>query len=191
MNVLHRWLCASSRWKQTVENCTLPWVLNGVELGQNVLEIGPGPGVTSDLLRNRVKSLTCVEIDRQLAASLQRRTAGANVTVVQEDATAMSFENRTFDAVLSFTMLHHVPSAILQDRLLGEVLRVLRPGGIFAGADSLYSRAFALLHLFDTMTVVDPKTFPNRLVAAGFVDIEIDMNRTAFRFRARKSAVDE
>jgi SAM-dependent methyltransferase len=83
-------------------------------------------------------------------------------------------------------MLHHVPSVALQDRLLAEVARVLRPGGIFAGVDSLYSRAFGLLHLFDTMVVVDPRTFPRRLQAAGFGDVEIEVNERAFRFRARR-----
>ena len=188
MNVLHRWLCASSLWRRIVETRTLPWVLDGVALGGNVLEIGPGPGITTDLLRTRVTSLTCVEIDARLVASLQQRTVGKNVTVIQQDATNMSFANDTFDAALSFTMLHHVRSAALQDRLLSEVIRVLRPGGIFAGVDSLYSRSFALFHTFDTLTIVDPAAFPNRLRSVGFVDIDIDVNRNAFRFRARKGA---
>ncbi len=187
MNLLHRWLCASSCWKQTVETSILPWVLDEIELGPNVLEIGSGPGVTTDILRTRVRSLTCVEIDQGLAASLKHRTAGKNVTVLHEDATVMSFANETFDAALSFTMLHHVPSPVLQDRLLSEVIRVLRPGGLFAGTDSVYSRPFGLLHLFDTMVIVDPKTFPERLRSVGFVEIEVDVRRNAFRFRARRS----
>lgn len=98
----------------------------------------------------------------------------------------MSFADGTFDSALSFTMLHHVPSPALQDRLLSEVARVPQPGGIFAGSDSLYSRAFGLLHLFDTMVVVDPATFPDRLRAAGFVNVEVAVNRGAFRFRAQR-----
>ena len=98
----------------------------------------------------------------------------------------MSFPSASFDAALSFTMLHHVPSKELQDRLLAEVARVLRPGGIFAGVDSLSSRGFRLLHLFDTMVVVDPTSFPKRLEAAGFVDVQVDVNPYAFRFRARR-----
>jgi SAM-dependent methyltransferase len=84
-------------------------------------------------------------------------------------------------------MLHHVPSAALQDRLLAEVARVLRPGGILAGADSRYSLPFRL-HLFDTMVVVDPETFSDRLKAAGFEDVHLDLNPRAFRFRARRAA---
>jgi ubiquinone/menaquinone biosynthesis C-methylase UbiE len=188
MNLIHRWACSSARWKKVVETYIMPWTLEGLSLGSHVLEVGPGPGVSTDLLRSRVAHLTCVEADRALAEALRRRQLNSNVHVVCEDATAMSFSDDTFDGAVCFTMLHHVPSAAMQDRLLSEVARVLRPGGIFAGTDSLYSRSFRLLHLFDTMVVVDPETFPERLKAAGFDDIQVDvMKPYTFRFRAHKT----
>jgi hypothetical protein len=52
--------------------------------------------------------------------------------------------------------------------------------------DSLSSRGFRLLHLFDTMVVVDPTSFPERMEAAGFMDVQVDVNPYAFRFRARR-----
>jgi SAM-dependent methyltransferase len=187
VNLAHRWLCSSPRWKQTVA-VRIPWVLEGLDLGANVLEVGPGYGVTTDLLRAMVAHLTCVEVDGGLAEGLRRRALGRNVTILHEDATAMSLPDAAFDGAVCFTMLHHVPSAALQDRLLAEVARVLRPGGIFAGADSRCSRTFRMLHLFDTMVVVDPETFPSRLRAAGFEDVHVDLDPRAFRFRARKAA---
>jgi SAM-dependent methyltransferase len=186
MNLIHRYLCRSASWKRAVETRIFPWALNGVDLGSNVLEVGPGPGVTTDLLRTRVPRLTCVEVDKAMADSLSSRTAGSNVTVLCEDATAMSFPDATFDGAVSFTMLHHVPSKALQDRLLREVARVLRPGATFAGVDSVYSKYFRLLHVGDTMVVVDPGTFPERLKAAGFSDVEVETNGRAFRFCARR-----
>ena len=190
MNLAHRWLCRSAYWRKAVETYIFPWVLEGLDIGANVLEVGPGPGVTTELLRGRVQRLTCVEIDRAFADSLSRRMSGRNVTVVRQDATAMSFPDATFDGAVSFTMLHHVPSEEKQNRLLAEVARVLRPGGVFAGTDSLYSRSFRLLHVFDTMVVVDPCTFPERLRKAGFADVQVDvMKPYAFRFRARKATI--
>ncbi len=186
MNLLHRWLCSSPRWKHTVETHVLPWALDGLELGSNVLEVGPGYGVTTDRLHDLVGRLTCVEIDSALAEKLRRRTAGQNIAVLCESATKMSLPDATFDGAVCFTMLHHVPSLALQDQLLAEVARVLRPGGIFAGTDSRYSRVFGLLHLFDTLIVVEPSTFPDRLRAAGFEDIRVDVKPDKFRFRARK-----
>jgi SAM-dependent methyltransferase len=187
MNLIHRWLCNSARWRKAVETYILPWTLEGLDLGSDVLEVGPGPGASTDLLHARVARLTCVETDHGFAEKLRRRL-DRSVSVMCEDATAMSLPDESFDGAVCFTMLHHVPSVAKQDRLLREVARVLRPGGLFAGTDSLYSRSFGLLHLFDTMVVVDPATFPARLKAAGFGEVQVDvMKPHAFRFRARKS----
>src|SRR5260370_31437910 len=43
MNLIHRWLCSSARWKKVVETYIPPWTLEGVNLGSDVLEVGPGP----------------------------------------------------------------------------------------------------------------------------------------------------
>jgi len=186
MNLVHRILCSSARWKQTMQNDVLPWSLDGLELGSELLEIGPGYGAATELLHSRVGRLTCVEVDPKLAGDLRERMRGHNVTVMHEDATATSLPAGAFDAAVCFTMLHHVPSPMLQDRLLAEAFRLLKPGGVFAGTDSLDGRIFRFLHLFDTLVVVNPGTLPARLTDAGFEDVEVDTNAHAFRFRARK-----
>jgi SAM-dependent methyltransferase len=190
MNLAHRWLCNSNRWRQVVGQFALPWTLEGMDLGTEVLEIGPGYGAVTDLLMGRVPHLTCVEIHEGMAEDLRRRTAGGNVTVLCEDATRTSLPPDEFDSAVCFTMLHHIPSPQLQDKLLREVLRVLRPGGVFAGTDSREGRGFRFLHWFDTLTVVDPATFAQRLAAAGFEQAQVDVNPYAFRFRARKPIHD-
>jgi len=183
MNRLHRWYCRSDAWAATVRD-QLPWVLRGVELGDEVLEVGPGPGLTTDLLRKRVSRVTAIEIDPRLAGALRQRTLGQGVEVVTGDATAMPFQAARFSAAVSFTMLHHVTSPELQDRLLAEVCRVLRPGGVFAGSDSTASFLFHLAHLGDTMVLVDPDRFVSRLQAAGFTDARVRRGNRAFSFRA-------
>jgi SAM-dependent methyltransferase len=187
MNRLHRWLCRSTPWKATLESRILPWVLDGIDLGSNVLELGPGPGLTTDVLRARVDRLTCVEIDSELAAEVSRRTANGNVRVLCEDATAMSLPDSTLDGAISVMMLHHVPLAALQNRLLAEVARVLRPGATFAGADSVASRWLRLIHIGDVLLPIDPATFAARLEAAGFVNVQVDEGVNAFRFRAQRA----
>ena len=188
MNRLHHWLCGSTRWRKTVE-LRLPWALAGADLGLNVLEVGPGPGLTTDLLRLEAQRLTVIELDPKLAESLGSRLRGSNVDVVTGDATAMPFRDAQFSGGVSFTMLHHVPSTPLQDRLLREVWRVLKPGGMFVGSDSLQSWFMRLLHLGDTLIPVNPETVGARLEAAGFDVLEVAKNSQAFRFRARKPPV--
>lgn len=185
MNGIHRWLCRSGMWRQALERTLLPWALEGIDLGNDLLEIGPGPGLTTDLLRHRVAHMTALEIDPRLAAPLKQRMQSTNVRVMEGDAAKMPFENRSFSAVICLTMLHHIPSPALQDKLLAEAHRVLRPNGIFVGIDSTPSLRFRLIHLGDTMVTVDPDTFGTRLQAAGFADVTIDKRPNRFRFRAR------
>jgi ubiquinone/menaquinone biosynthesis C-methylase UbiE len=166
----------------------LPLMLQGVDLGEDVLEIGPGPGVITDLLRTRVPHLTSVEVDHALAQSLARRMEGTNVTVVEGDATKMALPDNTFSAAVSFTMLHHVPSAELQDRLLAETCRVLRPGGSLIGSDSTPSLRWNIYHVFDTRVPVDPDTFGARLEQTGFTDVDVRRFPGGFSFRGRKLA---
>lgn len=186
MNRVHRWYCRSDGWRRTVAGALMPWVLDGVTLGDDVLEVGPGPGLTTDVLRTRAARLTSIEIDDALAAALARRLDGSNVTVVHGDATRMPFPDGTFSGAVCLTMLHHVPSPALQDRLLAEVRRVLRPGAVFAGSDSVSSPFFRLVHLFDTLVPVAPETFAARLAAQGFTEVTVTAAPRAFRFRARR-----
>jgi len=160
--------------------------MNGLDLGQDLLEVGPGPGLTTDLLRRQFQTVTSLEIDPRLATALGQRLQGTNVRVLEGDAAALPFRDASFSGAVAFTMLHHVSSAALQDSLLAEVCRVLRPGGTFAGSDSLWSRMFQMFHWFDTMVVVHPRTFGDRLKAAGFTDVSIELGERAFRFVAQR-----
>ena len=186
MNHLHRWYCRSSQWKKKVETEILPWSLNGVELGNDVLEIGPGPGLTTDWLRRHHGRITCLEVDRDLACSLGQRTARDGVRVHCGNATAMPYRDCTFSSVVLFTVLHHVPSGALQNRLFAEAYRVLRPGGTFAGVDSMQSLRMRIIHICDTMVLVDPASLPARLESAGFREIRTEIGTGRFRFCARR-----
>ncbi len=185
MNRAHAVVCSSGWWARTVERELLPWGLAGVELGDNVLEIGPGFGATTRVLAHRPGSLTVVELAESYCRRLRRKLG--EVEIVQADATAMPFADGRFSDVVCFTMLHHVPSPEEQNRLLAEVSRVLRPGGVFAGTDSLGTgRAFKLLHVRDTLVPVAPDGLPARLEHAGLIEPRVERGGRSFRFRARK-----
>jgi ubiquinone/menaquinone biosynthesis C-methylase UbiE len=185
MNEEHLRLCSSAEWAKHLEETLLPWVLDGAQLGDNLIEVGPGPGLTTDILRQRVSRLTAVEADSALAEALAARLAGTNVTVVHADATDLPFEDGEFSAAASFTMLHHVPSPELQDQLLAELARVLRPGGVLIGVDSLDSPSWRKLHEGDVCVPIDPLGLPDRLRRAGFTDVNVTVWSIGSRFIAR------
>lgn len=184
MNKLHLELCSSDQWADAVRRQIIPGALDGVALGDDVLEIGPGPGRTTEVLREMAPRLTAVEIDAVLARQLAARLGDERVRVVRGDATALPFPDGRFSAVLSFTMLHHVPSVEAQDRLFAEVARVLRPGAVFHGVDSKDSDGFRALHVDDICVPLDPATIEARLRAAGFTAVRLDDNPYVTQFHA-------
>ena len=186
MNWIHRKICRSGWWRNYVEQELLPWVLADRIVGEDALEVGPGPGLTTAILSKQSSKLTVLEIDQKLAESLRANERLNGVEVVEGDATLMPFVSDRFTTVFSFTMLHHIPSARLQDKMLDETFRVLRPNGCFIGSDSLWSPLFGLAHIGDTMVMVKPAEFKSRLANCGFTDIQVEKGRKAFRFSGRK-----
>jgi SAM-dependent methyltransferase len=192
MNERHLELCASAEWARTVRDDILPWAVGDRDLGDDVLELGPGPGLTTDVLHHRLRRLTALEVDQRLAAALAGRLAGTNVRVVRGDGAALPFADGRFSGAVCFTMLHHVPSPVLQDRLFGELRRVLRPGGLLVGVDSLDRPEWRALHEGDVCVPVDPATLPARLARAGLEAVEVERAAAEparrFRFAARAPA---
>jgi len=173
MNRTHLEYLASSVWADRLQSDLLPWLESTIELGDDVLEIGPGPGLTTDLLRHRVAAVTAVEIDPDLAADLKARLAGTNVEVIWGDATELPLPDGRFSAAMCFAMLHHVASEAAQDQLFGELHRVLRPGASFVATDSLDTERIRQAHTDDTYVPIDPATLESRLRVAGFADITL------------------
>jgi SAM-dependent methyltransferase len=156
-----------------VQEDMLPVALRGVDLGDDAIEIGPGPGFTTDVLHTMTARLTAVEIDGRLAASLAARLAGSNVDVVRGDATALAFEDDRFSGAASFHMLHHVAPAAAQDRVFAELARVLRPGGRLVAADAGFRQETVAFHEGDTYNPIEPGDLEGRLGAAGFGDVVV------------------
>lgn len=186
MNENHRH-CGSEEWRAVVRDSILPWAIGDLDLGEDVLEVGPGYGATTDIFAQSVPRLTAVEIDPELASMLRARFGdNPKVVIVIGDATALEFPDCRFSSAVSFTMLHHVPTPALQDRLFGEVGRVLRPGGVFVAGDSLASPELEEHHEGDTYSPVDPGSLAERLEAAGFAAVEVKTNPFGWAATGRK-----
>ena len=121
MNRIHRWLCRSASWRKGGRRLSCL----GSEPcgpGAEVLEVGPGPRLTTDILRPRIPHLTALEIDPALADALARMR-GSNVTVIRGDATVMPFGDAQFTGAIC---CHAPPCPLdLQNRAAARGFRVV------------------------------------------------------------------
>lgn len=186
VNEDHARICNSPEWADYMQNELLPSFLTNVSLGAEMLELGPGPGATTEWLRHRVGRLTAVELDEEAAEKLRARFAGTIVDVATGDATALTYPDESFDSVGAFTMLHHIPTAAAQNRLFAEALRVLRPNGVFVGSDSSASARMHGLHTDDVYNPIEPGTLLTRLQTIGFTQVTLIVDDKV-KFIARKN----
>lgn len=136
MSSTEKRFCTSSPWRLLARRVTLPWALQGADLRGPVLEVGAGSGAMAAEVLERFPEVQIVatDLDPEMLGRARNALAGyqerAETALV--DVTALPYPDASFSAVLSFIMLHHVgdwPSA------LGEMVRVLRPGGRLLGFD--------------------------------------------------------
>jgi SAM-dependent methyltransferase len=186
MNESHLRSLASPQRAQMLENDVFPWIDAVADLGDDVLEIGPGPGLTTDLLRQRAARVTAVEVDPALAGALSERLAGTNVTVISGNASETGLQGGRFSAAACFAALHHVPTPDEQDQILREVFRVLRPGGVLVASDSYDNERMREAHAGDQFVPLDLETLPDRLGAAGFTGVGVERREFEVLFRAVK-----
>ncbi|MGH9171586.1 MAG: class I SAM-dependent methyltransferase [Acidimicrobiales bacterium] len=187
MNENHAQLCPSPKWASYIQEEVLPSLTGLADLGDDMLEIGPGPGAATEWLAHRVKRLLAVEVDPEAAAKLAARYEDTNVKVRVGDATDLGCPAGSFDSVGCFTMLHHVPTRAGQDALLAEALRVLKPGGALFGSDSLASDSLHHFHEGDTYNPIDPASLLIRLQTLGYERVVLFVD-DILRFIAHKPA---
>jgi ubiquinone/menaquinone biosynthesis C-methylase UbiE len=116
-------------------------VRGGVDLtGKDVLEIGCGRGGGTAYLfeSHRPRNMTGLDLAGSAIARCRRDHARPGLTFLQGDAEALPFADASFDVVVNVESSHCYPDV---PRFLGEVHRVLRPGGYLLLADVRHTDA--------------------------------------------------
>ncbi len=115
-------------------------ILRGLDLaGQRVLDIGCGTGGPAIVLsRDKGAQVVAIDVEPQIIARAERNAAeagvGASVDCRLVEPGPLPFEPASFDLVFSKDALIHIPD---KKALYLEILRVLKPGGLFAASDWL------------------------------------------------------
>lgn len=125
---------ASHRWR-TAEN-SAAYLLGRLRPGMSLLDVGCGPGTLTADLASRVSPGPTVGIDREPSVLAEAASRAPSVSFEVGDVYRLGYADRSFDVVHAHQVLQHLSRPL---DALSQMRRVLRPGGLLAVRDAVYS----------------------------------------------------
>ena len=95
--------------------------------GRRTLELCTGTGLIAKHVASAASELVATDFAEKMLAEARKGERPANLTFERADATALPYEDDSFDAVIISNALHIIPTP---EQALAEIRRVLRPGGV-------------------------------------------------------------
>lgn len=122
--------------------------------GARVLDVGCGDGALVRVMARAGAKVTGLEISEDQLVRARAASPAADESYQVGRAEALPFDHQTFDIVVIFNSLHHVPVEV-QDKALAEAARVLESGGYLFVMEPLAEGAsFELVRPVDDETEV-------------------------------------
>ena len=125
-----------SRWLATLQQPALEAL--GLGPDDRLLDVGCGSGAAVRSAAGIVREAVGLDLSPEMIAKAERLAGGiSNVRFLVGDAEHLGFDDGAFTAVLCTTSLHHYPHP---ERAIGEMTRVLAPGGRLVIGDGCADR---------------------------------------------------
>lgn len=111
--------------------------------GKTVLEIGCGPGHYAQAIAPHTESYVALDASESMLAQAKRRNAGtANLTFLHADAQAIPLRDASVDLVFGTWAIGAIFPREAKERAMGEIHRVLRPGGEIWAVETHWASPF-------------------------------------------------
>lgn len=161
--------CTTLREEREVFDSVLPLQ------GARILELGCGKAEKTRSIAQggKVVSIMALEVDQVQHEKNLRINDLPNVTFSLGGAEAIPAADSSFDIVIMFKSLHHVPMEMM-DQALAEISRVLKPGGVAYISEPVYAGDFnEVLRLFHDEKIVREAAFAaiSRAVESGSLQL--------------------
>lgn len=142
------------RWSRQMAPLLIDFA--GIADGERILEVGCGTGSLTFALAEAadVAEIQGIDVSEVYLKEAQARNRDPRIVINQGDACNLAFPDASFDRALSQLVLQFIPDS---RRALGEMRRVVRPGGTIAAAVWNTSGGQPHQRLFwDTAAMLDP-----------------------------------
>jgi ArsR family transcriptional regulator len=138
-----------------------------VHLG-DVLDIGSGDGVLTELIADHAHHVTCVDISPAVVAAARKRLSTfSNVSVEEADMHALPFADGAFDSVFA---MHALPYSRQPERVIAEAARVLRPDGRLIMATLAAHQHQEAMRAYDHVNLgINPDALASLITQSGLV----------------------
>jgi len=190
------------RWSRRI--CGPFIAFTGSEAGESIVDVGCGTGSLTRVLTETVqpKRIVGVDLSDAYLEAARQNIRDARVSFEKADATQLNFPDAAFDRAVSMLVLQFVPDA---DRAIGEMKRVVKPGGVVAAAvwDS-YGGVPAHRMFWDAASNIGvatekdlasfffrPMTRPGELAAAWIGQGLIDVEQSSLTIRMDYAGFDD
>ena len=160
-----------------------------IQPGDSVLDVGCGSGsltLAAKSVAGPTGKVHGIDASPEMIEVAQKKANHSGLEVVFKLGLIeeLAFPDATFDVVISRLAIHHLPDELKQ-KGLGEILRVLKPGGHLLIADFRPPTNPVLNHLTSAlvgshMMQTDVWSLPPMLASAGFVEVSSGPTRSAF-----------
>jgi len=144
----------SKFWRNMDAGVFQSWVPE-VDVGECILDVGCGDGRAGINFADCDVTVVGVDVSKRLVETAARRFAErgglARSYFIAADATRFPFQEETFDRVVVYGVLHHLPDVEVGCR---EIARVLKEGGVYFGHEN---NASVVRGLFDALQEMWPQ----------------------------------
>lgn len=106
----------------------------GLKSGARLLDVATGTGQQAFAFATKAHQVVGIDLSEAMLAVARRKNRFSNVSFQQADATALPFDDATFDAVCISFALHEMPRSV-RERVVREMARVTRPSGSITVVD--------------------------------------------------------
>ncbi len=147
---------------------------------KEVLELATGPGVIAKQVADEAKSMIATDYSEKMLAVARRGIVPSNLMFEYADASALNYEDDSFDVVIIANALHVIPHP---EEVLSEIRRVLRKDGLLIAPNFVHDNTKKMSGIFSKALSAAGVNFEARWSGEGYLAF---LEKNGFKVKCSK-----